>query len=84
MWKWGDSILANLTLYFQNSQGKRRPLATNLTEKDAFKLIHEFCEQRNFKIYYTRHWTENGETWYDVGSHTEFFITVESDEPLRY
>ena len=69
--------MANLTLYFENSWGQRRPLATNLTEKQVMELIYEFCEARNFKIYYVRHWTQNGETWYDVGSHTEFFIAVE-------
>lgn len=30
---------------------------------EAFLLIHAFCAERNFKIYYT----------FDVGSHTEFF-----------
>ena len=69
--------MANLTLYFENSWGQRRPLATNLTEKQVMELIYEFCEERNFKIHYVRHWTQNGETWYDVGSHTEFFIAIE-------
>ena len=69
--------MANLTLYFENSWGQRRPLATHLTEKQVMELIYEFCEARNFKIYYVRHWTKDGETWYDVGSHSEFFIAVE-------
>ena len=45
------------------------------TEKEAIQAIHQFCAERNFKIYYTRYWKDaNNEVWYDVGSHTEFFI----------
>lgn len=40
---------------------------------EAFLLIHAFCAERNFKIYYTRTWNHNGVTIFDVGSHTEFF-----------
>ena len=65
-----------MTLYFENSSGQRRPLATHLSEEDAMKIIYDFCKDRNFKIYYVRQWTTNGEVWYDVGSHTEFFIGV--------
>ena len=39
--------------------------------------IHEFCKERNFKIYYERIWHEERDgklmTKFDVGSHTEFF-----------
>ena len=30
-----------------------------------------------FKSYYIRTWSENDKTWYDVGSHSEFFYTTE-------
>ncbi len=43
---------------------------------EAFKKMHEFCEERNFTIYYTRSWNADGMTIYDVGSHTEFFHLV--------
>ena len=65
-----------MKLYFQNSWGERRIIATPVNDKEAIKEIHKFCEDRNFKIHYTRTWI-NGEGLkvYDVGSHTEFFLT---------
>ena len=36
--------------------------------------IHKFCNDRNFKIYYTRSWRDDdGLKVYDVGSWSEFF-----------
>lgn len=63
-----------MKLYFENSRGERRPIAAPRTEKEAYEIIHAFCEERNFKIYYVRTWKdEDGGNVYDVGSHTEFF-----------
>ena len=62
-----------MKLYFENSQGKERVIAEVANEKEAYKEINKFCEERNFKIYYIRSWTQNGRKIYDVGSHTEFF-----------
>ena len=64
-----------MKLYFENSYGERRVIAEPATEEAALEIIHAFCEERNFKIYYTRSWRDKeGLKWYDVGSHTEFFI----------
>lgn len=67
-----------MKLYFENSRGKRRVIAEPETEEAAMKEIYKFCEDRNFKIYYVRTW-EDAEClkWYDVGSHTEFFISCD-------
>lgn len=63
-----------MKLYFENSRGKRRIIAEPKTEEDAFEFIHAFCEERDFRIYYTRTWRdEDGLKVFDVGSHTEFF-----------
>lgn len=63
-----------MKLYFENSNGRRRVIAEPKTEEEAYKEIKKFCEDCNFKIYYTRIWmTPEGEKVYDVGSHTEFF-----------
>lgn len=63
-----------MKLYFKNSLGQRRIIAEPQTEQDAFKEIYKFLDDRNYKSYYTRTWTnDNGEKVYDVGSHTEFF-----------
>lgn len=64
-----------MKLYFENSYSQRRVIAEPQTEEEAWKEIHKFCEDRNFKIYYVREWRDtDGLKWYDVGSHTEFFI----------
>jgi hypothetical protein len=65
-----------MKLYFENSRGQRRLIAEPQTEDEEWKEIHKFCEERNFKIFYVREWRDtNGLKWYDVGSHTEFFIS---------
>ena len=63
-----------MNLYFENSLGIKRIIGTPADEKEAWKLIHNFCEERNFKIWYVREWVRNGFKVYDVGSHTEFFL----------
>ena len=68
-----------MKLYFENSNGVRRPIAAPRTEKEAYEIIHAFCEERNFKIYYVRIWKdEDGAKVYDVGSHTEFFYLYDN------
>ncbi len=70
-----------MKLYFENGEGVSREIATCNTETDVIKEIHKFINEHNksksknnqFKSYYTRTWTENGKTWYDVGSWSEFF-----------
>lgn len=66
-------------LYFINSRGVPRLLGANVSEGDAWELIKKFLEAYpHFKHYYTRTWTTNHNgykgTWFDVGSHTEFFF----------
>lgn len=68
-------------LFFENAQGFRREVATNISRDDCNKVIHDFIQDHNkgrpkdkkFHSYYTRTWEENGETVFDVGSHLEFF-----------
>lgn len=71
-------------LIFLDSNGNHRKICecsqseviTNIT-----RFINE-CNEKNkenslsqFKSYYIRSWNEDTKTWYDVGSHTEFFYT---------
>lgn len=64
-----------MTLYFQNNAGVRRIIGFPENRGEAYHMIHVFLTDHHYKSYYTREWTnENGETWVDVGSHTEFFI----------
>lgn len=68
-------------LFFENSQGIRREIASDVTREDCAREIKNFIDAHNkgkpkdkkFRSYYTRTWDENGETVFDVGSHTEFF-----------
>lgn len=63
-----------MKLYFENSYGQRRIIAEPHTQEEAMKEIYKFCEDRNFKIYYVRTWTEpDGLKAYDCGSWSEFF-----------
>ena len=63
-----------MKLYFENSHGERRVIAEPATEESAMREIRKFCEDRNFKIYYTRSWRDKeGFKVFDVGSWTEFF-----------
>lgn len=69
-----------MKLYFKNSRGQRRVIAEPKTEEAAWEVIHAFCEERNFRIYYVRTWRDNdGLKVYDVGSHTEFFLLDDRD-----
>lgn len=65
-----------MKLYFENSRGVRRLIGEPETHTAANKMIHDFCEAHDFHIYYVRNWVENGEFWWDVGSHFAFFVAA--------
>ena len=72
-------------MYFSDSCDRCREIAEVQNMDEAFSIIKEFCDDRDFKIYYTRfciipqgietefgisdHWIIN----FDVGSWSEFF-----------
>lgn len=45
-----------MTLYFDNGCTIRE-IASVSSEKEAYKIMNKFCEERGFKIYYVRQWT---------------------------
>ena len=64
-------------LYFEDRYERRRLIGEPNNDEECWRMIHDFCEERKFKIPYVRSWvTQNGEKWYDVSSHSEFFIEV--------
>lgn len=68
-----------MKLYFENSYGERRIIAEPKTRDGALEVIHAFCEERNFTIYYIRTWkTPDEAEVFDVGSWSEFFYLYES------
>ena len=61
-------------LYFENSYGERRIIAEVSSRAEAIDEIYNFCNDRDFKIYYVRSYeTQDGFIQYDVGSWSEFF-----------
>lgn len=62
-----------MRLIFENSNKEERVIAEVDNIDEALKEIHKFCDERDFKIYYTRQWRENNRTTFDVGSWSEFF-----------
>lgn len=63
-----------MNLYFRDNNGDKRLIASNLQlEKEIWGHIQKFLDDHNYKSYYTRMWYGDGYTWYDVGSHTEYF-----------
>lgn len=67
-----------MKLYFENTMGEERLIATVNDEQEAMEEINKFCDERNFVIHYVRGYMEkNGDRIYDVGSHTECFILRE-------
>ena len=62
-----------MKVYFENSRGIRREIATVENEDEAYRVIYQFCADRKFQVYYSSSWVENNETVVDVGSWSEFF-----------
>lgn len=66
-----------MVLYFEDSNGDRREIGHPKSEKEVSQFISDFLKKHNYKSYYTRIWKNEKETYYDVGSHSEFFVLNE-------
>ena len=68
-------------LYFEDSYAQRRLIGEPKNSDESWDMIMAFCNERNFKIPYVRTWTTpDGEKYYDVSSHTEFFVEIKNDK----
>lgn len=71
---------------FENSHGHSRAISEFScdTEQEAdakaMEQICNFCNERNFRIYYVRSWMHGSCKIFDVGSHTEFFHLCKQPE----
>ena len=66
-------------LYFEDSYNNRRLIGEPLNSDESWKMINDFCAEHNFHIPYVRTWINRaGEKYYDVSSHTEFFVEIEN------
>ncbi len=63
-----------MVLYFVDRFGEWREIARPLDKRGAHLRIQAFLAAHDFKCYYIREWDENGDHWFDVGSHSEFFV----------
>lgn len=68
-------MIKMIRVIFQNSKGIEREIGTATNDDAAWKIISDFLKEKNYKKYYVRQWVEGNRTFFDVGSHTEFFIT---------
>lgn len=67
-------------LYFQRSNGEEIIIKKDVQNDDEISsLIEDFLKSHNYKSYYTRIWTVDNVTHYDVGSYTEFFLVKNED-----
>ena len=67
-----------MKLYFF-AYGRKPKRIAELPDDSAWDAVLEkiadFCADNKYEIPYVRMWNRDGETWFDVGSHTEFFYT---------
>jgi len=75
-----------MRLYFENAYGKRRHISQVYNMKEIHAIISDVLEDYGYTSYYTRMWYDQKkkELWFDVGSHSEFFVVtgVEEDSIL--
>ena len=68
-----------MKVYFIDSHGNKRVINDSAaTSKEVHKTISDFLNKHNFKSSYVRSWYADGMTWFDVGSHCEFFTCDEN------
>jgi len=63
-----------MELKFLNSNGEEKLLGSFNSKEECLQAVNKFLEDHNYKSYYTRSWVQNGVTWLDVGSWSEFFL----------
>ena len=59
---------------FENGKREQREIGKSESLNGAFKIIHSFLNEKNYKAYYTRYWEiETNVLQVDVGSWSEYF-----------
>ena len=73
-------------LYFQNSQGQFSLVSDKIKSMGSVHSVIRkdvFRRNKNFRIYYFREWMGEDGMWYDVGSHTEFYLLTDKCKDLE-
>ena len=60
-----------MILKFDNGYNERE-IGLPQSEQEAFQIMKDFMNERNYKSYYIRSWTHENVTTLDVGSWTQF------------
>lgn len=69
-----------MILYFEDRYARRREIGKPQDIEGARLLIKAFLDAYHYKSYYTREWKDKrGDYWFDVGSHSEFFILTKGE-----
>lgn len=70
-----------MNLMFLRADNTIENVAKNVKEEEIANIIKAFITKKNpnFKSYYIRKWYSNGTWYYDVGSHTEFFLLTDKE-----
>lgn len=70
-----------MNLMFLRADNTIENIAKNIKEEEIANIIKAFITKKNpnFKSYYIRKWYSNGTWYYDVGSHTEFFLLTDKE-----
>lgn len=61
-----------MILKFDNGYNEKE-IGRPQSEQEAFQIMKDFMNERNYKSYYIRSWTHENVTTFDVGSWTQFF-----------
>ncbi len=70
------------SLYFEHADGRRDLCGVGIPEDGIVRAVLNELAERNprYVSYYQRVWKDDkGETYIDVGSHTEFYVWKEDE-----
>ena len=79
-------MTSNYVVKFKNSMGNLRRIGQLRADSEddavfkAMEKIKTFCDDRSYRIPYTRYWKQGDTIIFDVGSHTEFFHLLPTEK----
>lgn len=67
-------------VWFSPDEGLYYLISEERTKEEAWKDINTYLKNHKYKIPYVRIWEENKMQWYDIGSHSEFFVWARRED----
>lgn len=68
-----------MNVFFKRHNNSTVKIGQCCNYDDAWEVIAQFLREKRYSYYYIRTWMHDDEKWYDVGSHTEFFVVTPKD-----